>query len=116
MKTGELTPERAKADYAHFLKDTGVAVRRYAGAGHTDYPVRARVTGYAPSDLAGAIVQGDRRAIILAADLDAAGFVAPVLISDKLVVRGRELAILAADDSSRRVNGQLIAYEIQARG
>ena len=33
-----------------------------------------------------------------------------------LVVRGKELNIEAADDNTRRVQGVLIAYELQVRG
>ncbi len=32
-----------------------------------------------------------------------------------MIVRGRELA-MSVDDSTRRIGGELIAYQIQARG
>jgi hypothetical protein len=33
-----------------------------------------------------------------------------------MIVRGRDLAIMSVDDSTRRIGGELIAYQIQARG
>lgn len=94
-----------------------ISVRRYSGTGpartYVDTQAKARVTGYAPRDLVGAIVQGDRRVIVLA---DTLSGVLPISTSDKLVVRGRELAIKAVNDSTRRTGGVLIALEIQAAG
>jgi hypothetical protein len=40
----------------------------------------------------------------------------PITSTDKIVLRGKELQIIAVDDSTRRVKGVLIALEIQARG
>lgn len=119
-----MTPDQIKADYRAALDRVGtpaeVIIRRYTGAGTNrprfDTPVRGRVVGYSPNDLVGSIVQGDRKIIILAEDLIAAQFPLPVLTSDKAVVRGKELAIMAADDSTRRVQGVLIAVELQVRG
>jgi hypothetical protein len=113
-----MTPAQVKASYQRALDDT-VIVRRYSGTGPTrpsvDYEARARVTGYQPNELVGGIVQGDRRAIVYADDLTEAGL-ASILLTDKLVVRDRELAIRAVDDSTRRVDGELIAYELSCRG
>lgn len=111
--------ERTKSLYARTLKEN-VAIRRYTGVGSNrpffDYPARARVTGYTPEELVGTIVQGDRKAIVYAPDLVDAGFPLPVTTNDKLLARGRELAILATDHSTRRDEDELIAIEIQARG
>ena len=74
------------------------------------------MTGYAPHELVGNILQGDRRIILFADDLLGKGFALPVTTNDKVVVRGKELAIVAVDDSTRRVNDVLIAYELQVRG
>lgn len=99
-----------------------VLVRRYTpatgGVGRPkfDAEVRARVTGYAPEELVGSIVQGDRKVILLVEDLIAKQFAMPVLASDKIVVRGKEFAIIAPDDSTRRIANVLIAYELTARG
>lgn len=97
-----------------------IYIRRYTGQGATrpryDAPVRARVTGYDAKELIGAILQGDRRVIFLSEDLDAAQFAHPITSADKAVVRGKELAIIAPDESTRRIQGELIAYDLTVRG
>lgn len=97
-----------------------IDIRRYSGSGlgrtYVDTPVMARVTGYSPEELVGTIQQGDRNIVVLVEDLVNGGFVLPVTANDKVVLRGRELAIMSVDDSTRRVAGMLIALELQARG
>ncbi|MBR0931638.1 hypothetical protein JQ561_33935 [Bradyrhizobium diazoefficiens] len=105
-----------------------VSVRRYAGKGAAravakEADVMARVMGFAPSELVGAVVQGDRKVILLN-DPDAAvpagkvtlASMLPLTTDDKIVVGGTELEIMAADDSTRRVGAELIALELQVRG
>lgn len=111
-----------KAHYARSLKER-VTLRRFiAGTTGSNRPrfdaegVRARTVGYEPHELVGAIVQGDRKMIVYADDLIAKGFTLPVTTSDVVLVRGKQLAILAADDSTRRIDGVLIAIELQVRG
>lgn len=117
-----MTPEACKATYRRMLNMAGetVQIRRYTGAGtsrpRADIDVIARVVDYDPEDLVGTIQQGDRKIVVLAEDLIGAGISLPLTIADKVVVRGRELTIFAPDDSTRRVAGVLIAYELQARG
>ena len=117
-----MTPEAAKASYRRALNAAGqtVFIRRYTGSGenrpHFDAPVMARVTGYEPDELVGTIQQGDRKVIVLADDLIAAHIPLDLKKGDKVVVRGKELNIEVADDSTRRIQGVLIAYELQARG
>lgn len=97
-----------------------VLIRRYTGSGTNrprfDVTVRGRVFGYEPHDLIGGIAQGDRRVLILHEDLIKAQFALPITNSDKCVVRGRELAIQAADDNTHRDGTELIAWELQTRG
>lgn len=115
-----MNPDTVKASYRRVLKDI-VSVRRYTGSG-SNRPrfdaenIRANVTGSAPHKLIGTIVQGDRKILLLVDDLIEKQFALPVTTNDKVVVDGRELAIMAVDASTRQVNGVLIAYEIQARG
>lgn len=118
-----MTPAEVKEIYRQVIGEFGEAVslRRYSGTGNnrtaTDYPVGARVTEYRPDELIGGIVQGDRLVIVLAADVASTGFQLPfVATADKLVVRGRELAIKAIDDNTRRIAGEIVAYEIRAGG
>lgn len=97
-----------------------VRLRRYSGTGGsrspTDFTVKARVTSYQAHDLVGSLQEGDRKLIMLAEDVEESGFETPILSSDKVVVRGRELQVIAPDDSTRRVGGVLIAYELTVRG
>jgi len=110
------------ADYRRAFDEVGevVFVRRYTGAGANrpffDTAAKGRVTGYEPHELIGTIQQGDRKIILLAEDLIDAQFALPVTPNDRVVMRGKELDIIAADDSTRRVAGVLIAYELQVRG
>ena len=60
--------------------------------------MRSRVRGYGPAELVGTIQQGDRNIVGLAEDLTNGGFLMPVQATDKALVRGRELAIMAVDD------------------
>jgi hypothetical protein len=94
-----------------------VTVRRYSGPGasrsHVDTPTQARVTGYLPQEIVGDVTQGDRKVIALADTLAA---VLPLTTSDRLVIRGREVAIKAVDDNTRRIGGVLVALVIQAAG
>lgn len=114
-----MTPDQVLNSYARMLRER-VTVRRYTGVG-TNRPktdianVRARVTEYQPNELVGTITQGDRKAIIYAPDV-AAGGISALTLNDKIVVYGRELAIFAIDNATRRIDGQLIAYELQLRG
>ena len=123
-------PAQIKADYRNHLAATGemVTIRRYTGTGTNrpkiDRPVLARIAGYGPNELVGTIQQGDRRVIALAEDVTKPTtdsppqtLTLPITTGDKIVTRdGKELQIIACDDSTRRVHGELIALEIQARG
>jgi hypothetical protein len=117
-----MNPDTVKANYRRAMDMVGemVTIRRYVGAGANrpwfDCDVRARVMDYKPNELVGSIVQGDRRLVILHEDLVTAQFALPLAKDMKARVRGKELNIEAVDDSTRRVGGQLIAYELQVRG
>lgn len=120
-----MTPAETKQSYITAMDNAGdpaanVSIRRFTGVGTsrvpTDTSARARVVGYQERELVGGIQQGDRKVILLADDLIDAGFVPPITANDKLIVRGKQLSIVSVDDSTRRVQGILIAYELQARG
>jgi hypothetical protein len=94
-----------------------VLLRRLSGAGAGDYAVRARLMGFDPDDVVGAVQQGARKAIVLAEDVAATGFPTPLLPKqDRLVWNGKTLAIHHVDDATRRVRGVLIAYELEVVG
>lgn len=112
-------PAAAIARYRAALRRCGetVVVRRYSGTGegrpYVEAQARARITGYDPANLVGAIVQGDRKVILLAEDVAS---LLPLVAGDAVIADGAELAIVAVDDVTRRVAGVLVAIELQVRG
>lgn len=117
-----MNANETKDAYRRAMKDAGwtVLFRRYTGTGTNrprfDVPVRARIVDYQPHELSGLIVQGDRKAILLVEDMVAAQVPLDIRKGDKIVDRGKELNIEAPDNNTRRVQGELIAYELQVRG
>jgi hypothetical protein len=117
-----MTPDEWKDMYRRAMDVAGeqIVIRRYTGTGQNrpyfDAPVRARVVRYNAEELIGAIKQGDSRLIVLAEDMITAQIPLDLRAGDKAVVRGREMNIEAADDNTRRIQGVLIAYELQVRG
>lgn len=79
--------------------------------------VGARVTGYQPQELMNGITQGDRRVILLVADLATWPVSSTVPDkTDRLTIDGESVNIIAVDATTRKVAGTLIAYELQVRG
>ena len=119
-----MSPDEVKESYVRMMEEAGedVIYRRYYGAGQNrpffDAVVRARVVGYVPNEMIDGtlIKQGDRRLILLADALLEAEIPPPIRSTDVVVVRNRELAIIRPDDSTRRIDGELIAYELVVRG
>lgn len=116
-----MTPDEVRADYREAMAEVGeiMMIRRYYGVTSQtvfNAEVRGRVWDSEPKALADDIVEGTRRALILAEDLIAAQVPLDLRNGDKLVVRGKALNIEAADDSTHRVAGVLIAYELRVRG
>jgi hypothetical protein len=117
-----MTPEAAKASHARMLGQVGeqITFRRYTGTGpdrpYFNAEVTARVVDYAPDALVGGIQQGDRKLIVLAQDLFDAQWPAPPKRGDSAIVRGKEMHVEAVDDNTRRIKGELIAYEVRVRG
>lgn len=107
------------ARYRASLRRRGetIIVRRYTGTGenppYTEAAALARVAGYDSDELVGGIVEGDRKIIVLGEDIAS---LLPLTNADHVIVRGRELAVIAVDDSTRRTAGVLIAVELRARG
>jgi hypothetical protein len=113
-----MTADQIRAAYARVLQEP-IVVRRYTGTGtsrpHFDVEVRGKASQYDADELIGTIQQGDQKVIFLADDLVSRQFALPVISSDKIVVRGKELAII--NPGQRKApDGTLIAYEIQVRG
>lgn len=125
-----MTPAEALGMHRRMLSEVGetVLVRRYSGKGAsravaTEAAALARVMGYQPQQIVGAVRQGDRRVILLNDPSAAvpAGKVAlstllPLSSDDFLVIGGNEVEIDGVDDATRRIQGTLVALEIQVRG
>lgn len=124
-----LSAAQVLADYIDAIHRRGktIKVRRWSGVGaartKVEATIKARVLGYTPDELIGAIVQGDQRVIALN-DPDAVvpdGMVSltsllPLSNTDKLVIDGREVAIKAVDKNTINVGDEVIAILIQAAG
>lgn len=113
-----MTPGQARDTYKRMIAALGETVTfRRIGTPNVDKDIRCRVTGYQPDQVVGAIQQGDRRLVALAEDVEGSGFPTPIRERfDKVILRGHETTIQAVDDSTRRVAGTLIAYELRIRG
>ena len=107
-----MTPEQTSASYARALTDR-VTVSRGAT---TATNIHARVVGYEPAELVGGIVQGDRKAILLYADLVATSFPLPIVKTDRITWNGRVMSVMSADDATRRAGAVTVAIEVQVRG
>lgn len=114
-----MTPAVALDSHRRFLAEGGedIIVRRWSGPSGarvaTDVTALARVMGYLSREIVGPVLVGDRKVIML---VDTLGALLPLTTADKLMIRGREVAIKAVDDNTRRVQGVLIALEIQVAG
>jgi hypothetical protein len=114
--------EQLRDTYRRMIDNIGewIVLRRYTGQGANrprfDVNVRAAVRGYGPEELVGSIRQGDREIIILSQDLIDKQFALPITENDRAVVRGKELAVMAPDDSTIRIGPSLIAYKFTGRG
>lgn len=113
-----MNADEIKAHYAAELRET-IIVRRYTGAGANrpkfDVEVRGKAWNYNAEQLVGSIVQGDQRVLVYVDDLIEKGFALPVTASDKLVVKGKEIAIVSPGQR-KAPDGTLVVYDIQARG
>lgn len=114
-----MTPASARASYRRDLEGHGetVTLRRVnqRPAADTDAPALARVLDQArPRDLVNETSISDRTLLVLAEDLEKAGFPLPVKKGDKIILRAKTLTISAVDDDKRRVGGVLVAYELTA--
>ncbi len=107
-----------KAHYAAELQEP-IIVRRYTGAGANrpkfDAAARGRAWNESAEALVGTAQEFNQRVIILVDDLIARGFALPVTTADKLLVKGREIAIVNPRPRKAQ-DGTLVAYDIQAKG
>lgn len=105
-----MTPAMAKAALARQLRAHGEQISLVRSAG-TFPDLWARIMGFDPDELTAGIDQGSRKVI-----LEAEGLAIEPAKGDFLLIRGRKLAILSVDSDTRRLAGEIIAYEIEAKG
>ena len=122
-RTGDIVMDlvgvQDSAAYAREMDVNGdLAMIRRNGVPPTTFgPVRIWITTYMPEELTGNMQEGDRKALMLAADVVACGIPLPLLPKqDRLLFEGRPLTIQAVDDTTHRVGGTLLAYEIRISG
>jgi hypothetical protein len=109
-----MTPGSARAMYRRQMQNGEMVTLK---RGTAEAVVRAKLSGYAPDELVGGITQGDRHIIMLAEDLAAAGWEGDPKRNDVILRSdGRKLNIENVDASTRRLQGETIAYDITARG
>lgn len=112
-----MSAAQLRSQYRRMCKHR-VTIRRYVTSGgvrrSANYPVMGNARLYSANELVNGIVQGDWKIIALAEDLDGLGFPHPLTTDDKVVVGGRERAVIVPGTRSA-LEGDLIAYEIQAR-
>ena len=112
-----MNPVAVQAAYARALGANGPAETVNLVRAGVSYPVQAWVTDFIPQDLAGAVEQGRRSAVVLASSVVASGFPLPFVVkSDRLAWGTKSNAITKVDDASRRVQGLLVAYELDLEG
>lgn len=91
-----------------------VTVRRL-GTPNVDVSVKARLEGYGPADIAGSIIQGDRRCYIGTQDLVAQSFPLPMRKNDKVILAGgRQLNVEGPD--ARKWGDDEALLVLQVRG
>ena len=114
-----MNPEAVKASYRRMLGEfETIKIRRYGGTPRvaSDYSCLGKPTGYAGNELVGGVVQGDVKVYVFVSDLAATAISLPVTTNDKVVIGTKEMAVMAVDSNTIRINGQTIAYILQARG
>ena len=115
-----MTPQAAADIYRRALKGAGpgwlVTLTRSGDA--TAYKAAGYIAARSPAEaLPGGMVQNTRKLVLLAEDVAAVGFPAPIRIKQDrvtLVDGGAVNAIRAV--AERRVQGVLVAYEIELDG
>ena len=117
-----MNPDAVKASYVRALASKfgpgeTIVFRRGTTTTYTDYSVHAWITGFVTDELVANVSQGKRRCIMLAADVAAAGITLPFKPKQDRVVWGSKTNVITAvNDGSRRIQGEIIAYEMELGG
>lgn len=117
----DLTSEQIIADYEAALDRRGeiIEIARQTGASPNSVfrvPCRARVRGYRPDELVGTVTQGEITIRALVKDLIDNRFPLPVLVGDKVWVRGLQRTINSVDNNTGRDGTTQVYIKITAGG
>lgn len=110
-----MKPSEARAAYRRQIEQHGEPVKLRRGFDGAECEVLARVTGFQPEQLTTGITLGHRRVIILAESVPST-WPGPPVKNDRIVWNGLTLTITAVDSATRRLGGEIIAYELTASG
>ena len=117
-----MTPGQARKMYRRQLKAHGElmdVVYAANGASVLKQKILVRLTGYFPQELGGGTQVGERRAVVLAEDLEDAAFDPPLGTGGAYKLQrssGDYLNVDSVDADTRRVAGVLVAYELRVTG
>ena len=104
--------------YAEAMDAAGeTAILRRPGSPNIDVSVRCFITGFTPQEVAGNVDIGERKAIVLAADLAGSVFATGIKPKrDQVVIDGGTRALVILWPGERRIGGQVVAYEMRVAG
>lgn len=117
-----ITPAQSRADYRASMQRVGWTVKlrrmRASPLAPLEHDVMARIVDYEPHEIVNGMKLGSRKAIVLAEDIEASGIPLPLSKSgtDKLVDGVRVYNIDEVDDTSRRLQDVVVAYELRVSG
>lgn len=116
-----MTPDRAREIYRNQMTENGGEWMTIIHATDTTqkYKVRGRPSGFAPSDLGAGIVEGSRKVIVLAEDLDGTKFADALGTGGAYKIQladGDYLNIESVDSNTCRLNGVVVAYLLDVLG
>lgn len=119
-----MNTDEIRASYRRAFADVGETVTLKRLGGSLEAQVLARPVGFEPQEIAAGVDQGERKLLVLAEDVEAAVTAGTwaaaggdlIVKNDRITMRGRMLVVQRSDDSTRRVAGVLMAYEVRAMG
>lgn len=110
-----MTPAAARASYRRHLTVHGEPILlRRPGTPNIEVTALGKVTGYSPDELVGGVNQGDQKVLLLAEDLELAGFPVPPKSGDKVIHLGVTLNVQFRP-THRRVGTTTVAYDLVVR-
>jgi hypothetical protein len=92
-----------------------VVLRRPTGqAQFIDVSCAARVDQFQPHEIAGGVVQGDRKVTLSNREIEAEAWPGPPRRGDQIVVAGRTTTVQGVETIT--VGGQIVRHNVQVRG